>query len=230
MKRTIIIWVLLSFIPLSAHAFKIPGASGLPGMSGKSSESEAPEKPEKSATDSQEALVAKFKETLGSVLLAQKYLAIAFDQADQASELETEIASLEGDCGTDCLKRVVKVSGKANKSIGKKLEAEAEINAEGKTNYLLALPPYIKGTLSAKDLVTESTNWGKQATGEIKSAGMMNAPKLKKKLNAGMYVAQQTPKLVKNWAKATKQIATYAKASNIDLGSIEGANSFDFGD
>ena len=230
MKRTIIIWVLLSFIPLSAHAFKIPGASGLPGMSGKSSESEAPEKPEKSATDSQEALVVKFKETLGSILLAQKYLAIAFDQADQASELETEIASLEGDCGTDCLKRVVKISGKANKSIGKKLEAEAEINAEGKTNYLLALPPYIKGTLSAKDLVTEATNWGKQATGEIKSAGMMNAPKLKKKLNAGMYVAQQTPKLLKTWGKATKQIATYAKASGIDLGSVKGASDFDFGD
>ena len=84
--------------------------------------------------------------------------------------------------------------------------------------------------LSAKDLATAAADWGKQATGEIKSAGMMNAPKLKKKLDSGMYVAQQTPKLIKNWATATKQLATYAKASDIDLGSVEGANEFDFGD
>ena len=221
---------LLLFLPLSSVALKLPGADKLPGMSGKSSEAESTEAPAESAADSQDALVGQFKETLGSILLAQKYLAVAFDQADQASELDTEIASLEGDCGTDCLKRVVKVSGDANKSIGKKLDAKTEINAEGKANYLMALPPYIKGTLSTKDLATTAAYWGKQAAGEIKSAGMMNAPKLKKKLGSGMYVAQQTPKLVKNWAKATKQIATYAKASNIDLGSVEGANEFDFGD
>ena len=59
---------------------------------------------------------------------------------------------------------------------------------------------------------------------------MMGATKLKKKLGTGMYVAQQTPKLAKNWAKATKQIFTYAKSSNIDLSKIEGASDFDFGD
>ena len=227
MKKIVILLALVLFMPLSSIALKLPGSDMLPG---KSSETKATEAPAESAADSQDALVSQFRETLGSILLAQKYLAVAFDQADQASQLDTEISSLEGDCGTDCLKRVVKVSGDANKSIGKKLEAKTEINSEGKANYLLALPPYIKGTLSAKDLATAAGTWGKQATGEIKSAGMMNAPRLKKKLGAGMYVAQQTPKLVKSWAKATKQIATYAKASDIDLGSVEGANEFDFGD
>ena len=227
MKKIIIIATLLSFFPFAAQAFKIPGAGALPGAPEKKAASEAPKE---SAEDSQEALVSQFKETLGSMLLAQKYLAMAFDQADQASELETEITSLEGDCGTDCLKRIVKVSGNANKSIGKKLEAKTEINSSGKANYLLAFPPYMKGTLSIKDLSSTAADWGKQATGEVKSAGMMNAPKLKKKLDAGLYVAQQTPKLLKSWAKATKQIVTYAKASNIDLGSVKGASDFDFGD
>jgi hypothetical protein len=206
----------------------MPG--GLPGTSEKSSEPEASEETAQSAADSQEALVGQFKETLGSVLLAQQYLAMAFDQADQADDLGVVIKSLQGECGTKCMKRSIKISEAANKSIGKALESETVISSEGKTNYLLALPPYIKGTLSAKDLLTEAKNWGKQATGEIKSAGMMNAPKIKKKLDAGMYVVQQTPKLVKNWAKATKQITTYAKASNIDLSSIKGANTDIFSD
>ena len=54
-------------------------------------------------------------------------------QADQAAALDTEIASLEGDCGTDCLKRAVK-SGNATESIGEKLDAKTEIGATGKTN------------------------------------------------------------------------------------------------
>ena len=227
MKKVISTLMFLALIPLSSYTLSMPS---MPKFGAKPEpESEAKE-PAASASDSQDALVAQFKDTLSSILLAQKYLAIAFDQADQASQLDAEMTSLEGDCGKDCLARATKVSVDANKSIGKKLDAQAEISAEGKANYLLAIPPYIKGTLSAKDLATAAADWGKQATGEIKSAGMMNAPKLKKKLDSGMYVAQQTPKLIKNWATATKQLATYAKASDIDLGSVEGASDFDFGD
>ena len=225
MINKLITLILLSLISVSASAMP-----GLPGMSEKSSEPEASEESAQSAADSQEALVGQFKETLSSVLLAQKYLAMAFDDADQADKIAIEIKSLQGECGTKCMKRSIKISEAANKSIGKSLESETKISSEGKTNYLLALPPYIKGTLSAKDLLTEAKNWGKQATGEIKSAGMMNAPKIKKKLDAGMYVVQQTPKLIKTWAKATKQITTYAKASNIDLSSIKGANTDIFSD
>ena len=163
------------------------GKMGMPSKENKAEE----EEPTASAADSQEALVIQFKDTLAPILLAQKYLAVAFDQADQASQLEAEIASLEGDCGTDCLKRVVKVSGDANKSIGKKLDAKTEISAEGKANYILSIPPYIKGTLSAKDLAKAAADWGKQATGEIKSAGMMNAPKLKKKLDETEFDKEQ---------------------------------------
>ena len=123
-----------------------------------------------SAADSQDALVSQFKTTLGSILLAQKYLSVAFDQADQAAALDTEIASLEGDCGTDCLKRAVKLSGNATESIGEKLDAKTEIGATGRTNFALALPPYIKGTLSVKDLASAAGSWSKQATGEIKNA------------------------------------------------------------
>ena len=225
MKKILIILSVLFYLPVTAHALKMPG--GLPGMSGKSEEAA---EPAESAESSQDALVSQFKSTIGSILLAQKYLALAFDQADQAAAIDTEISSLEGDCGTDCLKRVVKISGNANDSIGEKLDAKTEIGAEGRANYALALPPYIRGSLSAKDLATAAGTWSKQATSEIKGAGMMNAPKLKKKLSTGMYVASQTPKLIKNWGKATKQIFTYAKASKIDLGKVEGASEFDFGD
>jgi len=225
MINKLITLILLSLISVSASAMP-----GLPGMSEKSSEPEASEESAQSAADSQEALVGQFKETLSSVILAQRYLALAFDQADEAEELAIVIEGLQGECGTKCMKRSVKVSEAANKSIGKLLKSETVITSEGKTNYLLALPPYIKGTLSAKDLLTEAKSWGKQATGEIKSAGMMNAPKIKKKLDAGMYVVQQTPKLIKNWATATKKIVTYAKASNIDLSSVKGANTDIFSD
>jgi len=220
----------ITLVLLSLVSFAASAMPGLPGMSEKSSEPEASEESAQSAADSQEALVGQFQETLSSVILAQRYLALAFDDADQADKLAIEIKSLQGECGTKCMKRSIKISEAANKSIGKSLESETKISSEGKTNYLLALPPYIKGTLSAKDLLTEAKNWGKQATGEIKSAGMMNAPKIKKKLDAGMLVVQQTPKLIKNWATATKKIVTYAKASNIDLSSVKGANTDIFSD
>ena len=228
MKRIIRLGLsVLFFGCMTAQAIKIPSMPGMPGKSDESSESA---KATESAADSQDVLVSQFKGTLGSILLAQKYLSIAFDQSDQAAALDTEISSLEGDCGTDCLKRAVKLSGNATESISEKIDAKTEIGAEGKTNYALALPPYIKGTLSAKDLASAAGTWSKQATGEIKGAGMMGATKLKKKLETGMYVAQQTPKLIKSWATATKQIFTYAKSSDIDLGKIEGANEFNFGD
>jgi len=228
MRKIIILSLSMMLLgPMAVHALKMPSVLGSPGKSGDASEfSEAAE----SAADSQDALVSQFKTTLGSILLAQKYLSVAFDQADQAAALDTQIASLEGDCGTDCFKRAVKLSRNATESIGEKLDAKTEIGATGKTNYALALPPYIRGTLSAKDLASAAGSWSKQATGEIKNAGMMGGTKLKKKLGTGMYVAQQTPKLAKNWAKATKQIFTYAKSSNIDLSKVEGASDFDLGD
>ena len=45
----------------------------------------------------------------------------------------------------------MKLSDNATESIGEKLDAKTEIGATGKTNYALALPPYIRN-LSVKDL------------------------------------------------------------------------------
>ena len=223
MKNIMIVTLSLLLLgPFAANAIK------LPSMPGKSDDKAASSEASESAADSQDALVSQFKTTLGSILLAQKYLSVAFDQADQAAEIDAQIASLEGDCGTDCIKRVRKISDNAMESIDKKLDAKTEIGSEGKANYARAIPPYIRGSLSAKDLATAASRWGKQATSEIKGAGMMNAPKLKKKLGTGMYVASQTPKLIKSWAKTTKRIFTYAKASKIDLSKIEGANELGF--
>ena len=87
MKKIIILGLSLMFIgSMTANAIK------LPGMPGKSDDKAASAEASESAADSQDALVSQFKTTLGSILLAQKYLSIAFDQADQAAALDTEIA------------------------------------------------------------------------------------------------------------------------------------------
>jgi len=223
--------VLLALLPNAANAFKMPSVPGAPGATEESEEKDGSKESTVSAADSQDALVSQFKETLGSILLAQKHFAAAFKDADSEKEISIQIASLAGEnCGSDCTKRAVEVSAAASKAIEEKLESKAVISAEGKAHYLKAIPPYLKGTLSAKDLVTTAGDWSKLALGEIKAAGLRKAPKLKKKLDSGMFVAKQTPGLIKNWVEASKKIFTYAKATDIKLDGIKGANDFDMGD
>ena len=71
-----------------------------------------------------------------------------------------------------------------------------------------------------------SRNWLKSATDEIKSAGFRGAPKLKKQLDAGMYVAKNIPKLAKTFGSSTKRVIRVGKANKIEA---EGANEADFG-
>jgi hypothetical protein len=50
---------------------------------------------------------------------------------------------------------------------------------------------------------------------EIQAAGLMGAAKLKKKLDAGLYVAPKIPGLIGTTAKNAKGLITYGKKNKI---------------
>ena len=71
------------------------------------------------------------------------------------------------------------------------------------------------------DLAPKTKDWAKSATGEMKSAGMMGAGKLKKKLASGLYIAKTLPKMLNTWTETTAGLVSYGKKQGV---STEGAS------
>jgi len=181
-----------------------------------------------SAEESQEALVLTFKETMTLVITAQSRLQEAVGNSEDAQALQLVIDDLNGDCAKECLERTVEVSASASAAINEKLAAQEALEAEKAEIYMTAIPPYIQGTLKAKDLATTAADWSKQSLTEIKDAGIMGAGKLKAKLEIGTFVASQMPSLLSSWTESTQMVVTFAKSNDMNLDSVEGLNDFDF--
>ena len=138
-----------------------------------------------------------------------------------------ELESATGECkAKDCLEKKVALSNELTEATEGMKEEELALTEEGKALYRQALPKYAKGTLEMAQIVPVAKDWLKSATDEIKSAGFRGAPKLKKQLDAGMYVAKNIPKLAKTFGSSTKRVIRVGKANKIEA---EGANEADFG-
>lgn len=215
--------LLLSFFTASAHAQL--GALKKMGGGNKSDETNQGI----SAESSQDQLVRDFTQTLTLVMTAQSRLQDALGNSEESAKLQLAIEDLKGECAKKCLERSVEVSAAANDSIADKMSEQQALDAERKAVYVTAIPPYIQGTLSARQLASTATNWTKQSTEDMKNAGMMGAASLKRKLEIGTYVATKMPGLLKQWTSSTQMVLSFAKTNDVDLDSVEGVNDFDFG-
>ena len=79
MRNIILTLFLMALLPNAAIAFKMPSVPGAPGAAEESEEKDGSKESTVSAADSQDALVAQFKETLGSILLAQRHQVVGLD-------------------------------------------------------------------------------------------------------------------------------------------------------
>ena len=214
MKQLITLLVILS-LPSSVLAFKMPS---IPGGDSKNEESSG-----QSASKVQEAIVQDFKAALGLVLKAQGHVAIALGLGDIAESLRAEAGRLSGDdCAQSCLEEVTEASANGEKKIQEKMDAGSDLDADSKKELAKAFPSLAKGTLRMSKLLPKAKDWAKSASSEIKSAGMMGAAKVKKKLNTGLYIVKATPKLVKEWTNTTSAMISFGKKAGVPTDGAAG--------
>jgi hypothetical protein len=212
--KNIITLFLLTALSTSALAFEIPA---IPGADSKEEESSSV-----SAADAQEAIVGDFKAALGFVLQAQGHVAKALGMEDTAESLRAEAGRLSGDdCAQSCLEEVTEASASGEQKIQERMAAGSDLDADSKKELTKAFPPLGKGTLRMTKLAPKAKEWAKSASSEIKSAGMMGAAKMKKKLGTGLYIAKATPKLISEWTKTTSSMINFGKQAGV---STEGAS------
>jgi len=214
--KNIITLFLLTVLSTSALAFQFP-AIPIPGADSKEEESSSV-----SAADAQEAIVRDFKAALGFVLQAQGHVAKALGMEDTAESLRAEAGRLSGDdCAQSCLEEVTEASASGEQKIQERMAAGSDLDADSKKELSKAFPPLGKGTLRMTKLAPKAKDWVKSASSEIKSAGMMGAAKMKKKLGTGLYIAKATPKLIQEWTKTTSSMINFGKQAGV---STEGAS------
>lgn len=213
--KNLVTLFLLTAISSSALAFQMPS---VPGVGSKEEESSG-----QSAADTQEAIVGDFKASLGHVLKAQGHVLKSLGMEDEAESLRAEGERLSGeDCKKSCLEEVIEASADAEKQYQDNLSAGADLDADSKKELTKAFLPLGKGTLIMSKLGPKAKDWAKSASSEIKGAGITGAAKLKKKLGTGLYIAQATPKLIKEWTKTTSSLVSFGKKAGVPTDGASG--------
>jgi len=216
MKKLVMI-LLLTAVSNTAYSFGLPDLPGSAKGSGDTAASG------ESASDAQEVIVGDFKVALGYVLQAQGHVASALGLSDTAEDLKLQAGRLSGsDCVTSCLKEVRESSANGEKKIKEKIAAGSDLDSDSKKQLAKAFMPLGKGTYTMAKLAPKAKDWAKSASSEIKSAGMMGAAKLKKKLDVGLYIAKTTPKLIKEWTKTTSSLVAFGKDAGVPTEGASG--------
>ena len=175
--------------------------------------------------EAQEALLVEFKEILGGVAAAQSKVLDAYGLKDRAEALRADADLISGDCDKKCLDKVVAGSKAANEAIEQFDLEGAAFDAEGKARLAEAIPPLVISSYRFVKFVPKVKDWGVSATNEIKTAGMMGAITLKKKLETGFFILTKSPGLITDILSTAKKLMAYSKENKIE---IEGSDNFDF--
>jgi len=224
MSKSINVTVGLMALFLASSALSI-GLPKIPGL-GKKDEASVGASGA-SAAEAQDQLIGKFNSALDNLLAAQVLLVKSGAVKGMSEAKAAELESATGECNDkDCLEKKVALSAELNEATEGMKEEELALTDEGKALYRQALPKYAAGSLEMIQMIPVAKDWLKSATDEIKGAGFRGAPKLKKTLGNGMYVARNIPKLAKAFGSSTKRVIRVGKANKIEA---EGANEADFG-
>ena len=163
----------------------------------------------------QDALVRDYLTANSSIQKGQELLLEAFGKKQEAAEEEQEQASLSGNASKQDLQRIASQTKEAQEAIAKSMEEGIELTEEGKAKYRESIPHMIQGAVGISKLAQTASEFIDSSKNEIQSAGLMGAAKLKKKLDAGLFVAPKIPGLIATTAKNAKGLITYGKKNKI---------------
>ena len=163
----------------------------------------------------QDALVKDYLTANSSIHKGQELLLEAFGKKGDLAELEQGQASLSGEQSKQDLEAVTALTKEAQEAIAKAKEEGIELTEEGKAKYRESIPYMIQGAVGISKLAQTASEFIDSSKNEIQSAGLMGAAKLKKKLDAGLFVAPKIPGLIGITAKSAKDLITYGKKNKI---------------
>ncbi len=204
-KKVILITLLMPAMLFGFGKLKVPGLG----------ESEPAASTSADASGLQDALVRDYLTANSSIQKGQELLLEAFNKKEDLAKLEQAQASLSGKQSKQDLETITAQTKEAQEAIAKSMEEGVELTEEGKAKYRESIPYMIQGAVGISKLAQTASEFIDSSKNEIQSAGLMGAAKLKKKLDAGLYVAPKIPGLIGTTAKNAKGLITYGKKNKI---------------
>lgn len=210
--------VILSIVISLALAAASPAAAQFGGL-GKKKEAESGGGASQADVEvQQQKLVKSFVASQENLLEAQSLVADALGLKGEKEKLDAERKALgSGSADKKSLKRSVGLSEDAQDAIDKKMEAGEALSDSGKKLIAKSLVPYAKSVAGVVDMVNDAKTLADGIQGQIKSAGMMGAMKVKKAFDVGLYIAPKVPGLAAGMTKQLTSMVSFAKKNGVKV-------------
>lgn len=177
----------------------------LPGLDGGS----------QSTSEASGSLVTNFVESYQYVIQAQIHFAEAFDLQDQVALLEAEQQALSsGQVDNDVLEKVRSTSESVDIAISERMEAQPELNEEGRASYTQGLISYFSGLLSAKGMVESA-----QSSGVSLGGSSLSSLSSLRGASSMAYVAKELPGYFSGLQSTGKMMLEYGSRNDIEAPS-----------
>jgi len=222
------------FTVMLLAVFSVPAYAGfgdltksVPGMGG-ADKSESGKGASVSAEQQQEEIVKSFVSAYQDIFAAQSLLLKAFGMEDKAASHDADAGEISGkSLGKEEVKKALALSDAATKAIQAEIEKGAELSADGKKYYQASLKPMGMGTYKLVKFGPQASKWLSSAKNDIKAAGMMGATKMKKKLDIGLFIAKESPSVIKAFSTNLNSVVTYGKAQGLDTSDANSDKGMD---
>ena len=208
LAKSLKVGVILVFISIygSASAFNVPK---IPGVGGGGVDVD-------SLMTAQEDVVRTLSSSLRNLSAAQILMAGALGLKEEAAVAQKLSDDLEsGDLsGKDDIKKAVSNSLSTQNKINETIAGGAVLTAQSKVEFGKSLLPYGKGSVGM-------VSTGLKAKAQAESVSQTKNPMVLRKISTLLFVAKNTPKLLKTFSGSTKSIMKFAKSNGIDTTEIE---------
>ncbi len=210
--------VILSIVISLALAAASPAAAQFGGLGKKKEAKSGGGASQADVEVQQEKLVKSFVASQENLLEAQSLVADALGLKGEKEKLDAERKALgSGSADKKSLKRSVGLSEDAQDAIDKKMEAGEALSDSGKKLIAKSLVPYAKSVAGVVDMVNDAKTLADGIQGQIKSAGMMGAMKVKKTFDVGLYIAPKVPGLAAGMTKQLTSMVSFAKKNGVKV-------------
>ena len=204
---TCAIWI-IGFAPVCT-AFGLGSVTGLMSRGSNPSTS--------SVLQQQGKLIADFRSSQAELLQAQALFETAFGHKNQAAELRADAKALATGASEQDVEKAIADSSRANAQIDDDMKRSATLSAEGRKDYIRAIPPYAGGLIRAIAMRPDFTNFLTAAQRAIASASITDKLSIRSKLANGLYVAEHAPAYIGSLESTTGDLLSYAKADEIAI-------------
>ena len=171
----------------------------------------------------QNALLLDLTDALGDVLAAQAIIAKAQGNKELAAKLNNTSDKMKGgDASNDDIQGGLSLSSDTVAAQQSVINEGESMNSESKALYAKALKPYIKSVAKTAKLSQPIKDFMNEAQNSLKSIkNPMEIRKLKKTLDTGLFIGKNTPKLIVNLGKSSKDLLTFAKKNDLDTSGAD---------